>query len=39
VHRPEGRGDGILRLDVSNRVSGQGLSLSDVRAAVRSARQ
>ena len=39
VHRPNGRGDGILMLDASNRVSGEALSLSDVRAAVRSARQ
>jgi len=39
VHRPNGRGDGILKLDASNRVSGEALSLSDVRAAVRSARQ
>jgi hypothetical protein len=39
VHRPQGRGDGILKLDASNRVAGQSMSLSDVRAAVRSARQ
>jgi hypothetical protein len=38
VHRPNGRGDGILKLDASNRVAGDVLSLSDVRAAVRSAR-
>ena len=38
VHRPNGRGDGILKLDASNRVAGEALSLSDVRAAVRSAR-
>jgi len=38
VHRPNGRGDGILMLDASNRVAGEALSLADVRAAVRSAR-
>jgi len=39
IHRPQGRGDGILKLDASNRVAGETLSLSEVKAAVRAARQ
>ena len=32
---PYGRGQGIMKLDVSNRVEGSDLSLDDVRRAVR----
>jgi hypothetical protein len=32
---PHGRGQGIMKLDVSNRVEGSDLSLDDVRRAVR----
>jgi hypothetical protein len=37
AHRPQGRGDGILKLDMNDRVAGETLSLSEVKAAVRAA--